>query len=403
MIRALRLAVLLLVFSATVEADNSSTTNSLPAATDAAAANHSAPAAPVSPVPATATPAVPVTPAAPATTAVPANSTPAAAPSAPAAALSPSAEAPANSAKSAAAKSAQSKVAPVKAPAKPNGIVLKTLADGTGSFYFPAGGNKKPLEVFTYQPAGTDASTPVIMAMTGVDRNAAAYRNEWIKVADQYHFRIVVPRFTDQDFPGSYGYTLGNIQDPKTHHRLPKAQWDFTLVNDIFSAMHQQGITTQSQYYLFGSSGGCQFVHRMLTLLPQPQVKAAICAAAGWWTLPDTDQRWPYGLRASPIRVDQNQLAAYFAKPILIAVGNSDDDPENHQLLHSKGAMAQGTNRLERAENFFTTSQQQAEQNYMPFNWHFVALPDVGHSDIKMSIYAAGQFSRFEQQHEFNP
>ncbi|MEG3135184.1 hypothetical protein SC206_16635 [Rouxiella sp. T17] len=294
-------------------------------------------------------------------------------------------------------------VASPKVAAKPTAVVIKTLADGTGSFYFPAGGTKKPLEVFTYQPAGTDANSPVVMVMTGVDRNASTYRNDWIKVADQYHFRILVPRFTEQDFPGSFGYNLGNTQDAKTHHRLPKSQWSFTLVNDIFNALHQQGLTTQSQYYLFGNSAGCQFVHRSLTLLPQPQVKAAICAAAGWWTLPDTDQRWPYGLRASPIKVGQTQLAAYFAKPILIAVGANDDDPENRLLRHSKGAMAQGSNRLERAESFFTTSQQQAEQNYMPFNWHFVALPDIGHSGSKMSVYAAGQFAQFEQHHEFNP
>ncbi len=386
MIRALRLAVMLLVFSAAVEADNSSTTNILPAANDAAAAKDSAPAAPAAAASASTTPVAPTTTAAPQSGSV---ATPV----------------PARSAQSntAAAKTASVKPVPTKAAAKPAAIVVKTLADGTGSFYFPIGGNKKPLEIYTYQPEGTDASTPIIMAMTGIDRNASADRNDWIKVADQYHFRIVVPRFTEQDFPGSYGYPLGNIQDLKTHRRLPKSQWGFTVVNDIFNAMHQQGITTQSQYYLFGSSAGCQFVHRMLTLLPQPQVKAAICAGAGWWTLPDTDQRWPYGLRASPIKVDQTQLAAYFAKPILIAVGNSDDDAENRLLRHSKGAMAQGTNRLERAENFFTTSQQQSEQNYMPFNWHFVALPDIGHSDSKMAIYAAGQFSRFEQQHEFNP
>lgn len=406
MIKALRLAVLLLVFSATAEADNSSTTNTLPAATDAAVAKTSAPVAPTSVAPASSTPAQSAAPATPSssTKAITAAVSPTTASSTSttttAATAAANKAAPANPASP---KASSAKTVAPKMPAKPAGIVLKPLADGTGSFYFPIGGNKKPLEVFIYQPAGTDATTPVIMAMTGIDRNASAFRNDWIKVADQYHFRIVVPRFTDQDFPGLYGYPLGNIQDPKTHRRLPKSQWAFTLVNDIFTAMHQQGITTQSQYYLFGSSAGCQFVHRMLTLLPQPQVKAAICAAAGWWTLPDTDQRWPYGLRASPVRVDQTQLAAYFAKPILIAVGNSDDDPENRSLTHSKGAMAQGTNRLERAENFFTTSQQQAEQNYMPFNWHFVALPDIGHSDSKMAIYAAGQFSRFEQQHEFNP
>ncbi len=161
-------------------------------------------------------------------------------------------------------------------------------------------------------------------------------------------------------------------------------------------------MTSQKQYYLFGNSAGCQFVHRMLTLLPEPNVKAAVCAAAGWWTLPDTDQRWPYGLREAPVVVSQQQLNDYFAKPVLIAVGAQDDDPENRLLRKSKQAMAQGTNRLERAESYFTTSQQRAEQNNTPFNWHFMDLSDVGHSGSKMSVFAAGQFAWFEQHNAFH-
>jgi len=278
-----------------------------------------------------------------------------------------------------------------------------TLPAGSGSFRVPLSQGKKSLEVFSYQPVGADASTPVVIVMTGLDRNAATYRNDWMTVADQYHLRVIVPRFSEQDFPGAAGYNLGNLVDAKTHRKLPPSQWAFSVVDSLFSQLQKQGITSQQQYYLFGNSAGCQFVHRMLTLLPQPQVKAAVCAAAGWWTLPDADQRWPYGLRESPVAVSQEQLASYFAKPMLIAVGSEDDDPENHVLRRSKQAMAQGSNRLERAESYFTTSQQRAEQNNTPFNWHFVDLPDVGHSGSKMSVFAAGQFAWFEQHGEFRP
>lgn len=273
---------------------------------------------------------------------------------------------------------------------------------GSGSFRIPLAQGKKSLEVFSYQPVGADASTPIVIVMTGVDRNAATYRNDWMTVADQYHLRVIVPRFSEQDFPGAAGYNLGNLVDAKTHRKLPPAQWAFTIVDTLFSQLQKQGVTSQQQYYLFGNSAGCQFVHRMLTLLPQPQVKAAVCAAAGWWTLPDTDQHWPYGLRESPVLVSQQQLASYFAKPLLIVVGSDDDDPDNHLLRRSKQAMAQGSNRLERAESYFTTSQQRAEQNNTPFNWHFMDLPDIGHSGSKMSVFAAGQFAWFEQHGEFH-
>lgn len=292
----------------------------------------------------------------------------------------------------------------VKAPktAMPVQSAALTFPPGAGSFHIPLAQGKKSLEVFSYQPAGADATTPIVVVMTGVDRNAATYRNDWMTVAEQYHLRVIVPRFSEQDFPGAAGYNLGNLVDAKTHRKLPASQWAFTIVDTLFSQLQKQGLTSQQQYYLFGNSAGCQFVHRMLTLLPQPQVKAAVCAAAGWWTLPDTDQHWPYGLRESPVPVSQQQLASYFAKPMLIAVGSEDDDPENHLLRRSKQAMAQGSNRLERAESYFTTSQQRAEQNNTPFNWHFMDLPDIGHSGSKMSVFAAGQFAWFEQHGEFH-
>lgn len=303
-------------------------------------------------------------------------------------------------------------VIPAAKPAQPEVKTAKTspaikeapiaFPAGAGSMRISVAQGKKTLEVFTYQPAGADATTPIVMVMTGVDRNAATYRNDWITVAEQYHLRVVVPRFTEQDFPGAAGYNLGNMVDPKTHRKLPPSQWTFTIVDSLFSQWQKQGITRQSQYYLFGNSAGCQFTHRMLTLLPQPQVKAAVCAAAGWWTLPDTDQRWPYGLRESPVSVSQQQLANYFAKPMLIAVGSDDDDPDNRSLRRSKQVMAQGSNRLERAESYFATSQQRAEQNNTPFNWHFVDVPDTGHSSSKMSVFAAGQFAWFEQHGQFH-
>lgn len=302
--------------------------------------------------------------------------------------------------------SAQAETAsPAKEPAPAQAKAAKTalvFPAGSGVMHIALAAGKKPLDVFTYQPVGADATTPVVMVMTGVDRNAMTYRNDWMTVADQYHLRVIVPHFSEQDFPGAAGYNLGNLTDSKTHHRLPKSQWAFSIVDTLFTTLQKQGVTSQKQYYLFGNSAGCQFVHRMLTLLPEPNVKAAVCAAAGWWTLPDTDQRWPYGLREAPVAVSQQQLNDYFAKPVLIAVGAQDDDPENRLLRKSKQAMAQGTNRLERAESYFTTSQQRAEQNNTPFNWHFMDLSDVGHSGSKMSVFAAGQFAWFEQHNAFH-
>ncbi|MCG8709128.1 hypothetical protein JHU04_002362 [Brenneria sp. 4F2] len=94
-------------------------------------------------------------------------------------------------------------------------------------------------------------------------------------------------------------------------------------------------------------------------------------------------------------------MAEYFAKPVLITVGEKDDDPYHPLLRRSYQAMAQGDSRLTRAKNYFLTARQKAEHDKVALNWRFTTVPDVGHSGTKMSAYAAEQFAWFEQQAEF--
>ena len=75
---------------------------------------------------------------------------------------------------------AVAKASVAKAPAAKSPLVFP---QGSGVMHIPLAGVKKPLDVFTYQPVGADETTPVIMVMTGVDRNAATYRNDWMTVA----------------------------------------------------------------------------------------------------------------------------------------------------------------------------------------------------------------------------
>src|SRR5471032_949371 len=122
-----------------------------------------------------------------------------------------------------------------------------TFPPGSGSFRIALAQGKKSLEVFSYQPVGADATTPIVIVMTGVDRNAATYRNDWMPVADQYHLRVIVPRFSEQDFPGAAGYNLGNLVDAKTHRKLPASQWAFSVVDALLKKKQKQGITNKKQ------------------------------------------------------------------------------------------------------------------------------------------------------------
>ncbi|MEC5317622.1 hypothetical protein VSX61_01515 [Brenneria populi subsp. brevivirga] len=275
------------------------------------------------------------------------------------------------------------------------------LPKESGSFPFTVPQTGKKMTVFSYRPPNADADSPVVFVLTGVRRNADDYRNSWIENARKNNLIVIVPRFAKTDYPGADGYNLGNMENVATHRLNPKGQWSFSVIDDLFADLQQQGITRQHGYYLFGNSAGCQFVHRMLTFMPEANVKAAVCAAAGWWTLPDVENPWPYGLKKAPVEVSKKQLADYFAKPMLITVGEKDNDPYHPLLRRSYQAMAQGDSRLVRAKNYFLTARQQAKHDKIDLNWRFTTVPDVGHNGTKMSAYAAEQFAWFERHGEF--
>ncbi|WP_413735517.1 hypothetical protein ACL2XP_22755 [Sodalis sp. RH21] len=275
------------------------------------------------------------------------------------------------------------------------------LPQGSGSFGFVVPQTHKKMEVFSYQPPGADAQTPVVFILAGLNRDADKYRDSWVENATKNKLIVIAPRFGEEDYPGNDGYNLGNLVNSKTGKTNPRGEWAFTVISDVFASMQKQGITKQKQYYLFGNSAGCQFEHRMLTFAPDGNIKAAMCAAAGWWTMPDVENPWPYGLDNAPVAVSRKQLAAYFALPVLITVGSKDNDPYHPLLRRSYAAMAQGENRLERARSYFLTGKQKAKRYKLPFNWAFTTLEGVGHNGAKMSAYGAEQFAWFEQHGKF--
>lgn len=280
-------------------------------------------------------------------------------------------------------------------------VYASRLPTGSSSFDFVIPQTSKKIEVFSYQPPEATTQTPIVFVLSGLNRNADKYRDAWVENARKNKLTVIAPHFSKQDYPGSDSYNLGNLVDARSGKLNPKEAWAFTVIDSLFADMQQQGITQQTHYYIFGNSAGCQFVHRMLTLLPEPKVKAAICAAAGWWTMPSNKAPWPYGLANAPIAVSQQQLADYFALPVLITVGSKDNNPNHPLLRRSTEAMAQGNSRLARAKTYFLTAKQQAQQDNVPFNWQFSILPGVGHSGSKMSAYAAEQFAWFEQHGKF--
>lgn len=133
-----------------------------------------------------------------------------------------------------------------------------------------------------------------------------------------------------------------------------------------------------SKFFLFGHSGGAQFAHRYAMAYPH-RVHACVIASAGWYTFPDTAQRFPYGIRSTrrlPGMVfDPEQ---YLHVPITVLVG-TEDTKERRVRRNERIDAQQGATRLERARRWTEAMRAQAASHGLPPRVELTELPGVGH------------------------
>ncbi|MEE4210990.1 MAG: hypothetical protein V2I43_17205 [Parvularcula sp.] len=248
----------------------------------------------------------------------------------------------------------------------------------TGTFLF-SDWDGPPLTVHFVEPDGTaDRDAPVVIVLHGVGRNADDYAANWQDIVEQYGFRVYAPEFTRDDFPGADYYNLGGIGTD--------GPYAFTALEPLFAAVRGRG-GEATGYYLFGHSAGAQVVHRALLFEDLDHLELAIAANAGWYTMPDTEAAWPYGLART--EADETDLQAWFGKPLMILLGGSDTDPRDRNLRRSKEALEQGPHRFARGEAFIRAAQAKAAELGVPFIWRGSSVPGVAHDNAGMAKGAA--------------
>lgn len=105
--------------------------------------------------------------------------------------------------------------------------------------------NLLKIEVFSYQPPEANARTPIVFVLTGLNRDADKYRDDWVENARKNKLIVIAPHFSQQDYPGSDGYNLGNIINSQTGKLNPQGEWAFSVIDSLFAEMQKQGITQQ--------------------------------------------------------------------------------------------------------------------------------------------------------------
>ncbi|MFZ5791691.1 MAG: alpha/beta hydrolase [Pseudomonadota bacterium] len=244
----------------------------------------------------------------------------------------------------------------------------------------------KDVSVRYWLPEDLAKNAPILFVLPGIDRDAHTYRDIWVPYARQERALLLVPQFSLQDYPGSRGYNLGNMFDAKGRP-IPPQDWSFTRIEQLFDQVREEIGGTQTGYLLYGHSAGAQFVHRFVLFMPEARIERAVSANAGWYTFPDFNTPFPYGL--SDTRLTDADLATAFARDYSILLGTQDTDATHPTLRTTPQAEQQGPNRYARGMAFFEAARAKAADLGVPFRWHVSTVPGATHSNAEMAGPAA--------------
>lgn len=77
----------------------------------------------------------------------------------------------------------------------------------------------------------------------------------------------------------------------------PESEWSYSLIDPIFDFVVDRMHNKSTGYLIYGHSAGSQFFHRLIWSKPEAKIMRAVCANAGWYTMPDFNQTFPYELK----------------------------------------------------------------------------------------------------------
>lgn len=192
-------------------------------------------------------------------------------------------------------------------------------------------------------------------------------------------------RFSKTYYPNANAYNLGWMFD-ENNDLLPEEEWSYSIIEPIFDFVVSSIQGDQKTYDIFGHSAGAQFAPRFLTYKDETRANRVVAANAGWYTLPDTNIDFPYGLKNS--MADSMDIARIAQKNLIVQLGEADT-LRSDNLRKTPEADAQGLNRLARGQSYFEAGKLAAEELGVPFNWRLVFVPGVGHSNGSMAPNAA--------------
>lgn len=223
-------------------------------------------------------------------------------------------------------------------------------------------------EYLLYVPQSAPAGARVWVSVHGVSHDPGKHLTMFSATCDACGVVLVAPMF-DRDWHKGY-QRLG----PK--HLGTRAD---LLLDQVVAEVASLSGADATRIHLFGFSAGAQFAHRYAMAHPH-RVARAVVAGAGWYTFPDQQQRFPYGIRSVPSLAGVTFNPEEFLRvPITVLIGTLDTSTENMRNT-ARTVAQQGATRLERARNWVAAMRAAATSLGVEPQLTLIEVPGIGHS-----------------------
>jgi poly(3-hydroxybutyrate) depolymerase len=195
-------------------------------------------------------------------------------------------------------------------------IEFNSVRSGIGQIEFRKGTFEGINRIWYYNSKSAQHPKKVVFVLHGQSRLARNELYAWVRFAEEENLLVVAPEFSDKELVSFndqqvWAYNIGNLVGYFGSSKS-KDNWYFSSIEKLFQYLKNSSTNLIDQYILYGHSAGGQFVHRMALYSPDASFDLAIAANSGWYTLPVTNKRFPYGLSHSPI--EKKTINASFQK-----------------------------------------------------------------------------------------
>ncbi len=229
---------------------------------------------------------------------------------------------------------------------------------------------------YLYIPQRGGNNAKIFITVHGISRNVSEHAQKFADYAEEFGVVLIAPYFPSDRFPD--------------YQRLGrKGKRADKVLNEIVSEVARLTSARADKLYLFGYSGGAQFVHRYMLAHPH-RVAKIVLGAPGWYTLPNPMLTFPIGIQQSQslphVQFDPEQ---FLHIPACVLVGEKDNQRDHELNKKAEIDRLQGKTRIERGQRWIETMKHHARAQGLSTTYAFHLLPDTPHS-FSMSMQRGG-------------